>query len=515
MRQRGSQSSAVIAVVFRAVLASCLDCPCDRIPATPANAMPLADTCLPISTDWDSIEDSPGSVDPLGTLGGAETLADILLPGMTARMYRVRLLTTSAVTAAIADRVVRTTNGREELRLPARLAFERLLVSALVRLNRRQNDPAIVRRLPGRHRAALACNAKEPLTPTNFLKGQAVNGPFGVMARLSTAVGILDDKRLLGRNAGDLLTAWAEGEGLHGVLDPEGDSSRPGAKWASDIARAVSDLLLENRWPKDGARIWDTIGSPLRPNGTTASEKRLITKLLDSDTVRRRMFDLLKNRESVDAYRAVMHGGVRGDVERHVLLTGITPQLTRSPEDQVIAITARAIEAYESVSIALQQAFDSLRWALTKADGKARAEKLLTAVHTQRALDRALLSLRKAKPRLDKASGEFSRESALNRPEIIDPLESLRNDTTPAIASRTALVEVILERHERVQKGKRKAPWIDRGASWILMPGFGFGQDGAPSFDPSYLHPFRIQNAYSFLSDLGKASVATGDADAD
>jgi hypothetical protein len=34
--------------------------------------MPLADSCLPISTDWDSIEDSPGSVDPLGTLGGAE-----------------------------------------------------------------------------------------------------------------------------------------------------------------------------------------------------------------------------------------------------------------------------------------------------------------------------------------------------------------------------------------------------------------------------------------------------------
>ena len=120
--------------------------------------MPLADSCLPISTDWDSIEDSPGSVDPLGTLGGAESLADILLPGMTARMYRVRLLTTTAVTAAIADRVVRMTNGREEVRTPARLAFERLFVSALVRLNRAENEREHHQAIPagaGRPRPAM------------------------------------------------------------------------------------------------------------------------------------------------------------------------------------------------------------------------------------------------------------------------------------------------------------------------------------------------------------------------
>ena len=90
----------------------------------------------------------------------------------------------------------------------------------------------------------------------------------------------------------------------------------------------------------------------------------------------------------------------------------------------------------------------------------------------------------------------------------------MRNEASVALTSRTALVGTILERHERVQKAKRKAVWIDRGASWTLMPGFGFAEEAAPDFDGSYLHPFRIQNAYSFLSDLGKVSVATGDADA-
>ena len=258
--------------------------------------------------------------------------------------------------------------------------------------------------MPGRHRAALACDAKEPLTPTNFLKGQAVNGPFGVMARLSTALGILDDRGWPGRNSSDLLIAWSEAEGLRGVLDPDSDSSRPGAKWATDVARAVSDLLSSHEWPRDGAKIWESIGSVTRPDGITHAERRVITKLLDSDAVRKRVFELLRSAPAVQAYRAVSRDGWRGEIERHVLVTGVSPELTRSPEDRIIGLTARAIEAYESVSIAFQQAFDSVRWALTRAGGMAKPETLLTERPTVKALDRALSSLRKAKLRLDKAS---------------------------------------------------------------------------------------------------------------
>jgi hypothetical protein len=38
----------------------------------------------------------PCSIDPLGNITGAEQSAEVLSPGMTARMWRVRLLTFAA-----------------------------------------------------------------------------------------------------------------------------------------------------------------------------------------------------------------------------------------------------------------------------------------------------------------------------------------------------------------------------------------------------------------------------------
>jgi hypothetical protein len=58
---------------------------------------------LPQSTPHDPAEDPPGSIDPLGTVTGAEQLAEVLFPGVTARMWRVRLLTFAACVAATAD----------------------------------------------------------------------------------------------------------------------------------------------------------------------------------------------------------------------------------------------------------------------------------------------------------------------------------------------------------------------------------------------------------------------------
>src|SRR5262245_28816139 len=132
---------------------------------------------LPLATPLDPAEEPPGSIDPLGTLTHAERFAEALLPGFTARMWRARLLTFAAISTAVADRTVALMGGREDLRLDARLAFERLYVSAVVRMADRDpatyaNDP---RRLPGRDLAKKALLQGEPLTRANFLKGQAVN----------------------------------------------------------------------------------------------------------------------------------------------------------------------------------------------------------------------------------------------------------------------------------------------------------------------------------------------------
>jgi hypothetical protein len=185
------------------------------------------------------------------------------LPAFTARMWRVRFLTFAAVAAAVADRTVVLMGGREDLRLEARLAFERLFVSAVVRLSNR--DPAnygrAAPRLPGRDLAGRALLAGEPLTRGNFLKGHAVNGPFGVIARLARKLELIDDDGQVGRNATALLIAWTEDEQIPGVLDEDGPATRVGGEAARSNIFARSVLKLERMpraWDRTALRLLNT-----------------------------------------------------------------------------------------------------------------------------------------------------------------------------------------------------------------------------------------------------------------
>ena len=101
--------------------------------------MALFDRYLPLYTIYDKTEDEPGSIDPMGTLGPAEGMAEVLFPGLTARMWRPRFLTFSALATLVADRVAEKTED-PQLWLEARLGFERLFVSAIVRQERKEKE---------------------------------------------------------------------------------------------------------------------------------------------------------------------------------------------------------------------------------------------------------------------------------------------------------------------------------------------------------------------------------------
>jgi len=67
---------------------------------------------VPLGTPHDSAEDSSGSVDPLGTVTGAEQLADVLFAGMTAPMWRTRHLTFAALAAWVAQQAANRSGGQ-------------------------------------------------------------------------------------------------------------------------------------------------------------------------------------------------------------------------------------------------------------------------------------------------------------------------------------------------------------------------------------------------------------------
>lgn len=462
---------------------------------------------LPIPTPLDPGEELPGSLDPLGTLAHAERLAEALLPGFTARMWRARLLTVATITSAVADRAVVLMSGREDLRLDARLAFERLFVSAVVRMVDR--DPAnyqgASRRLPGNELAKTAWLSSEPLTRANFLIGQAVNGPFGVIARLARQLELIDDEGRTGRNATSLLMAWSDDEQLPGFFDEPGATSRAGAAWMTDAVKQTAASTGARDWPGHFSRIWDQLARHLRPDRIGRRERVTLLRFLQGAPVRRRVFELLK--EQVDIYIQVS-ADVRGSIERQVLLSGIKPKLMDDANDRLIAAVIDAIDSYERSTGLLQQAFDGIVWGLKQRGGRSRPDVLLADPRLRRHLEKTAAALSKFVPVLEGVARGLRDQPLVNSTQLVEPIARLREDVVEASVSASVLADAILRRHERIQKGKSKPPWIERDSFWTLMPGENrVDGESPPIWQDKYLHPFKIPNAYSMLSDLREVTI--------
>ena len=457
----------------------------------------LPRSAFPFSTPYDPLEDPPTSIDPLGTVAEAERLADLLLPGMTARMWRARFLTFSAVAALVADRTVDLA-GRDDIRDDARLAFERLFVSALVR---RAGDDGMVqamRRVPGTDRARTALRAAEPLTRANFLKGQAINGPTGVMARLSRHIGVTDDEHRLGPRGLELVLAWSGDEVLPGALEGRRDAG-DGGRWITQMAQATRDAL-NGVWPGNQAGLWQELAQRLRPDAIGKNERKILEKLLWSDALglRGRTLDLIKAAERT--YRESKAEG-RGVAERAVLQDGVKPKLEDTPTDRVLHVVVDSVEAFEKCACFLQAVFDTLRWALSSS-GTMPAHRVLADGRTLKNLERVRKRIPNAVASLEGALSRMAAEPAIER-DAIEPLRQLRDDASRGIESAETLLEAVLDRHDRVQREKRKGRWIERSEQLTLMPGFGLDEEKPPFYDRLYLHPFRIVNTYVMLGDLG------------
>lgn len=464
---------------------------------------------LPFSTAYDPAEDPPGSVDPLGTLSEAERLADILLPGFTVRMWRPRLLTFTAIASVIADRVVRLT-GREEDRLEARLVFERLFVAGVARQAADYPDDYrnATNRLPGRTLAERAWRDGEPLRSGNFLKGQAVNGPYGVMARLSRSLGLIDGDGRLGRNGPEVLLAWSCDQGLTHYLEDPNQADGEGVKWAKLVTKTVSQGIgKQGSWPSRNQQIWDLLAARMRPDQVVGDERKAIIRALNADPVRRRTLELLRTPESLDAYRAGLSQD-RGVLERTVLLEAVARSLhSEDPTDRVIAACLRAIDAYERGAAVLQQVFDALLWGLRQKSGRAKSDDVLKLAPVSRAIERAVSNATPVAQSLEKAVAEFRDLTLLDAALRSQALELLRDDVVLCRESVQNAVSAVMGRHEKVQQTKRKATWVDCGPVWMLMPGYGTDEDRPPEYRNTFLHPMRIVNGFSFLRELGMAHI--------
>jgi hypothetical protein len=328
--------------------------------------------------------------------------------------------------------------------------------------------------------------------------------------RLARRTQLLDENDRLGRCGQELLLRWAEGEGLPGVLDDVDESERAGAKWMRDVTRAVADSVASRRWPGPNHEIWERLARPLRLNRLRGYEHRLILARLRADELLARMLDLLAGPSTVDTYSTLAPKG-RASAERATLVKAVRRQLGPGPIDRTIASAIDAVDAYELTASLMQQAFDAVSWGLKRKGGRSTRAGLTGDPRLLRHLDATRNAIAKAVPRLDTAVDGLRQRPELSVTELLEPLSVIRDEASLSSVSLTTLLDVVMTRHARVQRAKRKGVWIECDTHWTLLPGLGFQGDGLPSYVDVSLHPLRVQNAYSFLRDLRLVTLRSDD----
>ncbi len=463
---------------------------------------------FPFATPYDPSQDPATSVDPLGTTVAAERLADLLLPGLTARMWRPRLLTFSVVAALVAARAAELLK-QDDVYETARLAFERLYVAALVRQATGDSELTDgIRRIPGTDRARAALSRDEPLTRASFLKGQSVNGPTGVMARLARNLKIVDDENHLDTSGQGLALAWAKDEGLPGILEGN-PAAGDGGKWLTQMAKATQEAV-KGQWPGGQSSLWSSLVDRLRPDRMQKHERKFILAALTSDPAGQRARTLALLVDAVETYREASNEG-RSTVERMVMQNGLRELLGSDTLDRLLRLVVEAIDAHEECSALLLEAFDTIRWSLSSKGALAEAQVLADKA-VAKALEKIRKQLTRQRAVLDAAITRLIAEPAIDR-KVPKLLRQMSDDIAAGLPSSESFLSALLDRHRRVQQEKRKGDWIERGDRLTIMPGFGLPEK-PPGYAGLYLHPFRIQNAYAMLNELGVVKVGADEEDA-
>src|SRR4051794_1335575 len=128
--------------------------------------MSVAGLILPQLSAFDPPVAGEGSLDPMGLAAISDRLADVLVPGVRARMQRVRFVTATAV-AALACETLADDPPADGVSTAA-ICFEWLVVEAFVRRLLPQQVPPGV---PGSQKTRTVVMSGQRLSAATYLKG--------------------------------------------------------------------------------------------------------------------------------------------------------------------------------------------------------------------------------------------------------------------------------------------------------------------------------------------------------
>lgn len=430
---------------------------------------------LPNLSSYITLENSQGTLDPIGMYSIADRLATRLAPDLRERMKHPRYLTAIAVGAVVCAGFDEEELATDEISPPWQV-YEWYITSALVKRFEKEDNYQLLG-LPSREKTTRALREGVPLSALRYLKTPSVFGFHGVYRTLAKGISLTDDNHI-GEFGVKLLDVWEKEQGLEGF--------RVGLKGTTgyDFRNRLQDAVLKGMEYGAVAKPWsweyyNRIADSLAPKSPGKKEALvLFERLLEGNTPTRA--ELIQFLVSDEGQKAVTSNSEK---KLHTAL------LVRAIETKEILL---AIQAYEKVCRLLYNAFyESLQY---MSEHQSRGNVLQFAKLSS--IKKACDNLPKAFANADLCLEHFTDESAL----FAQNFDQLRESFNP-----TDWVKLLFEHHMRVQKSK---PPTGK-ASWVLEHTTGnyllnSTQSNGVELSDEYVHQYRTFTLQSFMKDLRK-----------
>ncbi len=424
---------------------------------------------LPMLSAWDPGAIGEGSLDPCGLAALSDRLADRLVPGLRARMQRVRFVTAMAVGAAACQTLMEEVSG-DGGSTPA-ICFEWLVVESFVRKIAPAQMPSGV---PGSQKARRVVGTGGRLRRETYLKAPSVFGFNGIYKPFAVDCGLVDRHLVPGPSSRDLLHAWESDCDLVGFADSIHGSA--GGRLRRQLRNEVHNSLGENRCATNPrSRLFEMLSNVLHPSRAGKAERHVLRLLV----VGREQDERTELATLLTAVADPEHLSEAG------MLAAIRPSCSL-----LLRQVVEAVMAYESLAKQVDAAFRTLcttsyrlgtqPMTATQAAGDPTVTKASRAVPELFARASDALGLLGLEPALSDTLGDF----AMAQP-------------TPDF------VAVLMQHHERVQKSKSaqgKLPWFTpMRAGWIVRGAYGTTEP--PVLSESFVHPIRLAPLARFLRE--------------
>ena len=421
---------------------------------------------VPRLTAYDPAAEGEGSLDPLGLEAAAERLAEQLVPGMTARMHRVRGLTFMAVSGHVTQPYIEEYTADQTT--PAFLVFEWMFAEAMA------VEGAETSAIPGIQTAAKALGGGGRLASRIYLKSPRALGLHGFYRRLARAVRVIDEGDYLGENGDALVKKWERDRRLDGFFNGEGEGGKVLDALRHDLEQGLRSSRSCLRERSRGGLALRRSLTPRFPKGSSRERKEL-RRILDEDEQRRETLSLLEAGMQANAFNE----------DEEAMAEWIAAK--GSPQ---LAASAQALLAFERLARLLSEAFEVLLWSSSRSQMVPRkTAQLVTERHGEIAkmLPAALRAVGKASESVEPDQG---------REQLVDSFDEVR--------SGTQLAEALLSRHYTVQAGKSrmgKRPWFERTERGLAVrPGYARTEE--PATPTGFIHQTRLRNGCEFLGEL-------------